>query len=491
MHIIDYQGGVSVNLEKKAKNIKKHSLYLNINFIFECKMRFTHLIITELLTFKFIIMKKGLQLFCSLLLVCLATNKANSQDFDYNMTYGLKNASDIGNDVTKKASSNIKLGRVEYPASSGSYVIGATGGENPGVKEGVLQNGINMYMPKDAANQFAPKDDTAPHGYVRMNGNAKYFMIIEKQPTSANDVTGIVQLSLLVGGSSTATTTGTAGEIEVKYGTLPPDTTGKGWDEDTKLLYFSVWENSLKTLNTKDFGGGIAPPPGNASNFTITNSTNPFAEDPDAIVPTRYIRLTSKASGSTTKLFRVAASTKAFVLPLNLLSFTAKADAFGKSVNLNWKTSNEVNTKEFSIERRTDNTDFVAIGTKASKNVSGVHNYSFADNNTVSGNVYYRLKQIDNDGNFAYSDVVSVNLAGQTSLSVYPNPTSDVLNLTHASATNGSVKVFSLGGQSLIEQSLANGATSTSINVSNLVKGAYLVVVNNAGVQSSVKFVKN
>ncbi|MFC5282056.1 T9SS type A sorting domain-containing protein [Pedobacter alpinus] len=177
-------------------------------------------------------------------------------------------------------------------------------------------------------------------------------------------------------------------------------------------------------------------------------------------------------------------------LPLDFLSFTAKADALGKSVNLNWRTTNEVNTQEFIIEKRTDLTAFTAIGKTPSNNTTGIHNYNFTDNNATKGNAYYRLKQVDNDGEFDYSDIVTVNIKTGISLSVFPNPTDGVLNIAHALATKGSVKVLSLEGKNLVTQAVTEGSTSTSLDISNLSTGTYLVVYDSAGQQSTLKFIK-
>ncbi|WP_442795450.1 T9SS type A sorting domain-containing protein [Pelobium manganitolerans] len=432
-------------------------------------------------------MKKGLLLISGLSLALLVTSQVSAQDFDYDMTFGQKTANDIKADLTNKAGTNIKLGRTEYPPSSGQYIIGMGGA--PGNKAGVLQNGINLYVPNDANNQMVPKDDAADangvnHGYLRMSGNAKYFLIME----SAN---AISQISLQVGGTTTPTTPGSAGVVEIKYGVLPDTSVANRTVGGTTLdveTYLSVWEASLTTVSTADFGGGASAPPGNVSNFTNLTAIDPITAEP---APVKYARFTSKASGTTTKLFRVAASKTAFVLPLNLLSFNAKADALGKSVNLNWKTTNEVNTKEFLIERRTDNSQFESIGIKASKNVSGEHSYSYTDYTAASGNVYYRLKQVDNDGKFTYSDVVSVNLSGSATVSAYPNPTTDLLNVEHGPVNGGSLSVFDLQGKVLISQSLANGASSTSVNVAKLVPGTYVLNVTNSGKQTTLKFIKN
>ena len=206
-------------------------------------------------------------------------------------------------------------------------------------------------------------------------------------------------------------------------------------------------------------------------------------------IGTKYVRLNRGAT--TVRVYRVVASSSAFTLPLDFLSITAKPDAFGKIVDLNWSTTNEVNTKNFEIQRRTDNTEFATIGKVDSKNTAGVHNYSFVDNHATSGTAYYRVLQFDNDGASKPSTIVSVTNKSVATLSIYPNPVGDVLNVNHASATeSASYKVLSLDGKVMLQQGATANTSSASINVFQLKPGAYMLVFDNSG-SSSVKFIKS
>ncbi|RYG16598.1 MAG: T9SS type A sorting domain-containing protein [Chitinophagaceae bacterium] len=177
-------------------------------------------------------------------------------------------------------------------------------------------------------------------------------------------------------------------------------------------------------------------------------------------------------------------------LPLDLLSFSAKPDALGKTVNLNWKTANEVNTQDFVVERRTDDTEFASVGTVLSKNVSGTHSYSFSDQKAVAGNSYYRLKQRDKDGTFTYSDIANVKIEG-ISLSLHPNPVVSELVVNHDYVKKSSVlKVLSLDGKNVIKTNTAVGSSSTTINVAALASGTYLLVQDADGKTQSQKFIK-
>ncbi len=98
-------------------------------------------------------------------------------------------------------------------------------------------------------------------------------------------------------------------------------------------------------------------------------------------------------------------------LPVELTNFTATANK--SSVILNWQTSSENNTDHFNIEKSDNGQLFYSAGTvAASGNASSVHVYSFTDNSVLYLNmpIFYRLKTVDKDGRFKYSQVVSVRL---------------------------------------------------------------------------------
>lgn len=113
-------------------------------------------------------------------------------------------------------------------------------------------------------------------------------------------------------------------------------------------------------------------------------------------------------------------------LPIELISFTANIQ--GDDVLLNWETMNEKNCSHFEVERSTDAVNFSSLlktETKASGgNSSEKLNYTAIDHNPLNENVYYRLKQVDKDGTFYYSKIISVNYhKGNTiKFTVYPNP---------------------------------------------------------------------
>ena len=180
------------------------------------------------------------------------------------------------------------------------------------------------------------------------------------------------------------------------------------------------------------------------------------------------------------------------VVPVELTSFTAKA--VGGKVNLNWQTSTETNNKGFEVERQAGNEwnmiGFVGgYGTTTEK-----HSYKFDDKKLSEGTYSYRLKQIDFDGTFEYSDIVNVkvdNIPNEFSLSQnYPNPFNPSTNINFSLPVNSKVtiNVFNVLGQkvkTLINGSLAAGENNISFDASEFNSGVYLCRIDAEGIDGS------
>lgn len=195
-----------------------------------------------------------------------------------------------------------------------------------------------------------------------------------------------------------------------------------------------------------------------------------------------------------TELFKVDQSE---VLPLTLLEFTATPN--GKATVLDWSTSNEINTKDFTVQRSYDGRQFDNIGTvKAAGNNSQKTSYQFTDAGAARAGVskvYYRLQMNDNDGKYSFSKIVSVTLIPQDKLVIaYPNPVKDQLTLSfNIAAPAIAVKIIDQNGKVVYQQQLTNivsGATHR-INTGALSSGVYFVQWNTGKDVQSIKIVKN
>jgi hypothetical protein len=126
-------------------------------------------------------------------------------------------------------------------------------------------------------------------------------------------------------------------------------------------------------------------------------------------------------------------------------------------------------------------------------------NYSFNDLRPTAGTNYYRLKQIDKDGNYSYSAIVSLKSKNQDIRisNVYPNPVRGELNLVISAPASekATISITDLTGKVILQRStqLVSGDTYERINVQSLAAGTYLVKMITAnGVETTVqKFVKN
>lgn len=170
-------------------------------------------------------------------------------------------------------------------------------------------------------------------------------------------------------------------------------------------------------------------------------------------------------------------------LPVRLLSFTGVQR--NKQHLLQWQTSQEINSAYFVVERSTTNGNFIPIGTvPAAGNSTGARNYELLDVQPLPGNNLYRLKQVDLDGRFAYSNTVILRLLqDQGLLSIFPNPTTQTLHLQLNGALDGSLIYLEMtngAGQSIVKKQLKKTNSVIDIDVRNLPAGVYhLQVIEN------------
>jgi hypothetical protein len=151
-----------------------------------------------------------------------------------------------------------------------------------------------------------------------------------------------------------------------------------------------------------------------------------------------------------------------FTLPVTLVSFAATKQP-NDDVLLQWKTTDEQNVNHFEIEKSNNGTGFERNGVNVPAHNGITNEYQMVDNSTWTSDVrYYRLKAVDNDGKFRYSNIVRLYNRQTGGISVYPNPGKDVFTiqvtgnkLLHTTAlladVNGNtVKHFNINSQSFI-----------------------------------------
>lgn len=157
-------------------------------------------------------------------------------------------------------------------------------------------------------------------------------------------------------------------------------------------------------------------------------------------------------------------------LPVTLSSFNVLKE--NTSANLSWSTTQETNSDKFEIQHGTDAKNWRSVGeVKSNQTSNSIKNYGFTHFNTVNGENYYRLKMIDLDGTFAFSNIRVIEIEKAT-ISVYPNPVTDQLTINADLASISRVQVYTSNGVSVYD---SGSKVTDKIDVRNFSNGIYLV----------------
>jgi hypothetical protein len=176
-------------------------------------------------------------------------------------------------------------------------------------------------------------------------------------------------------------------------------------------------------------------------------------------------------------------------LPVELSSFTGKADG-NKRIDLNWATKTEVNNYGFYVERKVNEGDWNSITFvegHGNSNSPKVYNYSDKDLFAGGSKFQYRLKQVDTDGQFEYSDAIEVEiLPTKFELSQnYPNPfnPSTTIQFSLPKATQLKINVYNMIGElvrTLVDGNYDAGYHKVTLNAADLPSGAYVYRIESA-----------
>ena len=172
-------------------------------------------------------------------------------------------------------------------------------------------------------------------------------------------------------------------------------------------------------------------------------------------------------------------------LPLSLLYF--KGQIQNTSVQLNWQTTNEINTSHFIVQRSANSTTFNNIGRVEARNTPGNNDYSLTDANPVDGVNLYRLQMVDIDGKITYSSIVKIVFGSENELQIFPNPAKNTITVSGLE-NKGTIKIISVDGK--VVKQIVVAANTSKIDVSTLTKGFYILQYNDGGKMQQVKFVK-
>jgi hypothetical protein len=183
------------------------------------------------------------------------------------------------------------------------------------------------------------------------------------------------------------------------------------------------------------------------------------------------------------------------VLPVGLEYF--KGEKLNKIIRLNWKTATENNARSFEIERSYNANDFTVIGTVAATNNAAGSAYSYDDDTYSAPVIYYRLKQVDQNGQFKYSGLVTITneTARENVVGILNNPFTDKFHITISTPEQSKVVVnmFDVTGKLLYTKTVyttSNAVTTVTPDTKKLSSGMYFVQVNINGKKIMRKVIK-
>lgn len=186
-----------------------------------------------------------------------------------------------------------------------------------------------------------------------------------------------------------------------------------------------------------------------------------------------------------------------YTLPIELADFSGIAHKNG--VSLNWVTASESNSASFNIERSYDGKSFKQIGTvEGAGNSLTESSYSFEDISALksakSNTTYYRLKHIDFNGDFTYSNVISTTLDGQKRLSINNiNTYGSDIDIFFESVQDGRIdaNIFGLNGNLIASRSFEGNEGFNQVNIPlNVPHGMYIIQISNGAEIATQKIVK-
>ena len=238
-------------------------------------------------------------------------------------------------------------------------------------------------------------------------------------------------------------------------------------EQDSLAIYSSQWNMASGAWEqvSQQFGGGWYP----------------FPDDWDEDLGLYMIAFTST-------------NAVCGALPVHLTSFTAQAK--GSDVLVNWQVTQELNMKEYDVERAGSNLQFVTAGTVVATNAQLDHAYSFTDAGAAAtaGGLFYRLKQVNKDGSFTYSNIIKVNTNSGILTVGFANPVTNVVQLHINSPVVQKLQagIYDLLGRkvaTLNEQVLTAGDNFITMPTGNLPKGVYILNLSAGGTAYKYKIV--
>jgi len=317
----------------------------------------------------------------------------------------------------------------------------------------------------------------ATSGTVFPVGDASYNPITITPQSSAD----VFSVQAIDGVTDNSGNTGTANAVNMTWTVKPTSVSSQG------VVVTPQWTASgpnqeLPGFNHSSSSDDVTYRTNPASSWINTTSGTPTNANPIFSLasgnPGGVSDITMVNSGTPTYYIAVGGPT---ALPVELVAFNAMYN--NGVVDLSWTTASEINNSHFDVERSVDGEIWNAIGRVDGHGTSmEVLHYTAEDNLAgvaLSGNIYYRLKQVDFNGQYAYSPVRTVDIANvPNAISAYPNPATTQLNVewVSTSESNTTLRISNITGSTVYTENFSGvGAIHKQIDLSALPVGMYSV----------------
>lgn len=163
-------------------------------------------------------------------------------------------------------------------------------------------------------------------------------------------------------------------------------------------------------------------------------------------------------------------------LPVELLYFYAEKE--GENVRLDWQTATELNNSHFEVEWSKDGVNFEKIGKiTGAGTTTEVQFYDFLHINPINGENYYRLRQVDFDGKFEYTNIIQIEFqqSNISTIEIYPNPASHYLKVESEQSIGEMIQLFNVNGQ--LVQEFTHQSLITNLSITDLPSGTYFIKI--------------
>ncbi len=330
------------------------------------------------------------------------------------------------------------------------------GGTNPTLTVTGLPNGSTFVLKVNGVNTSFTTSTASPYSFTVSTPGTYEFVSSVPSSGCVGSVSGAIEI------------TSRNPEINAVY-------TGCVATEKPSYQFYAT-ENSVGTTFTytvQSIDAGTMPSPS-------SNSTGLFTFD--SATTSAQILLTVDYGGgiscNRTTTFSSLACAASGPLPVELVYF--KATKYGANASLKWITLSELNNNYFEVEHSTDAVNFTTIGSVEGNGTTNArHDYSFLHTSPPSGINYYRLKQVDYDGQYKYSNIEFLNFDIDNQLKVFPNPTSARVFVSSIPQGTANINIYDISGKLMYNKffDYVNDEDLT-IDLSNFSKGEYILMIN-------------